>query len=135
MLMDTCCFATETSVAGHAWAACDQAVTRPLKAHATCSSPRPTVFQVDDDRSFLTAVARLLRASGFLVKTFRSAAELLDQPELDVPGCVLADLQMPDLNGLELQEVLGRAGCRMPVIFLSGHGDIPTTTRWRRNDE
>jgi FixJ family two-component response regulator len=87
---------------------------------------------VDDDASFLTAVARMLRASGFAVKTFVSAEEFLTRPELDVPGCVLVDLQMPGLNGLDLQEALAKEGHRLPVIFLTGHGDIPTTVQAMR---
>jgi FixJ family two-component response regulator len=87
---------------------------------------------VDDDASFLTAVARILRASGFVVKTFASAGEFLAQPEADVPGCVLVDLQMPGLSGLDLQEALAQAGHRLPVVFLSGHGDIPTTVQAMR---
>jgi FixJ family two-component response regulator len=87
---------------------------------------------VDDDASFLTAVARMLRASGFTVKTFGSAAEFLVRPELDVPGCVLVDLQMPGLSGLDFQEALAKEGHGLPVIFLSGHGDIPTTVQAMR---
>ena len=93
---------------------------------------KPIVRVVDDDASFLTAVARMLRASGFSVKTYASAVEFLDQPELDVPGCVLVDLQMPGLSGLDLQEALATAGHRLPVIFLSGRGDIPTTVEVMR---
>ena len=92
----------------------------------------PTIFIVDDDASFLKAVARMLRAARFVVKTFASAAEFLAQPELDVPGCVLVDLQMPGLSGRDLQEALAKAGHLMPVIFLSGHGDIPTTVQAMR---
>ena len=98
----------------------------------TCPSPLPLVRVVDDDASFLTAVARLLRASGFAVKTFASAAEFLARPEVDVPGCVLADLQMPGLSGLDLQEAMAKTGHAMPVIFLTGHGDIPTTVQAMR---
>lgn len=96
------------------------------------NDPAPTVRVVDDDASYLTAVARTLRASGFVVKTFGSAADFLAQPELDVPGCVLVDLQMPGLSGLDLQEALAAAGHLLPVIFLSGHGDIPTTVHVMR---
>jgi two-component system response regulator FixJ len=92
----------------------------------------PIVHVVDDDTSFLTAVARMLRASGFSVKTFGSSAQFLACRELDVHGCVLADLRMPGLNGLELQAALAKAGHRMPVIFLSGHGDIPATVQAMR---
>ena len=93
---------------------------------------KPIVRVVDDDASFLTAVARMLRASGFSVKTYASAVEFLAQPELDVPGCVLVDLQMPGLSGLDLQEALAKAGHMLPVIFLSGRGDIPTTVQVMR---
>src|SRR5258708_4756790 len=92
----------------------------------------PTVFIVDDDASCLTAVARLLRASGFVVKPFASATEFLAWPELGVPGCVLTDLQMPRVNGLALQEALAKAGHTMPVIFLSGRGDIASTVQAMR---
>jgi FixJ family two-component response regulator len=87
---------------------------------------------VDDDASFRTALARMLRASGFAVKTFASAEEFLSRPELDVPGCVLVDLQMPGLSGLDLQEALAKDGHGLPVVFLSGHGDIPTTVQAMR---
>ena len=96
------------------------------------SDVKPIVRVVDDDASFLTAVARMLRASGFAVKTYASAVEFLAQPELDVPGCVLVDLQMPGLSGLDLQEALAKAGHLLPIIFLSGRGDIPTTVQAMR---
>lgn len=96
------------------------------------TEPVSIVRIVDDDVSFLRAVARMLRASGFVVKTFASASEFLARPELDVPGCVLVDLQMPGLSGLDLQEALAKAGHMLPVIFLSGQGDIPTTVQVMR---
>ena len=96
------------------------------------TEPTPIVRIVDDDASFLKAIARLLRGAGFTVKPFVSAVEFLAQPELDVPGCVLVDLQMPGLSGLELQDVMARTGHRLPVIFLSGHGDVPSTVRAMR---
>ena len=96
------------------------------------TEPVSIVRIVDDDVSFLRAVARMLRASGFVVKTFASASEFLARPELDVPGCVLVDLQMPGLSGLDLQEALAKAGHMLPVIFLRGHGDIPTTVQVMR---
>ncbi|MGO8925298.1 MAG: response regulator transcription factor [Limisphaerales bacterium] len=99
---------------------------------STNPSPLPLIRVVDDDASFLTAVARMLRAAGFAVKTFASAAEFLAQPEPDVPGCVLADLQMPGLSGLDLQNALAQAGHGLPVVFLSGHGDIPATVQAMR---
>jgi FixJ family two-component response regulator len=97
------------------------------------SEPAPLVRIVDDDTSFLTAVARLLRASGFAVKTFASAAEFLARLEPEVPGCVLVDLQMPGSSGLEVQDALAKEGHTLPVIFLTGHGDIPTTVQAMRH--
>ena len=99
------------------------------------NAPVPVVRVVDDDASFLTAVARLLRASGLAARTFASVADFLAGAELDMPGCVLVDLQMPGLSGLDLQEALAKAGHRLPVIFLSGHADIPTTVKAMRRGE
>ena len=96
------------------------------------TEPSPVIRIVDDDASFRTAIARTLAASGFVVKTFSSAMEFLLQPELDAPGCVLVDLRMPGMNGLDLQEALAKTGPRLPVVFLSGYGDIPTTVKVMR---
>ena len=87
----------------------------------------PTVHIVDDDPSFLTATSRLLRASGFAVKTFSSASEFLAQLDTDAPGCVVADLQMPGMNGLDLQSALARSRNPVPILFLTGQGDIPSS--------
>jgi len=92
----------------------------------------PLVRIVDDDVSFLKAIARLLRGAGFHVKTFASATDFMADMEPDVPGCVLVDLQMPGLSGLELQDALAKAGHPLPVIFLSGHGDVSTTVHAMR---
>ena len=96
------------------------------------SATEPTVQIVDDDRSFLVATSRLLRASGFAVKTFSSAADFLAQHGTDAPGCVLADLQMPGMNGLDLQSALARSPNPLPILFLTGHGDIPSSVRAMR---
>lgn len=95
------------------------------------SESTPVVYVVDDDASFLTAVSRLLRSAGYAVRTFSKAEEFLSELA-DTPGCVIADLQMPGLSGLELQEALARTGRALPVIFLTGHGDIPTTVHAMR---
>ena len=97
------------------------------------SVPEPTIQIVDDDESFLAAISRLLRASGFAVKLFRRAS-LLAACDADAPGCVLADLQMPGMNGLDLQAALARTRNPLPILFLTGHGDIPSSVRcdaWR----
>jgi FixJ family two-component response regulator len=95
------------------------------------SDATPVVHVVDDDASFLVALARLLRAVGYSVRTFASAAEFLAQRG-DTAGCVIADLQMPGMDGLDLQQALLREGSGLPVIFLTGEGDIPTTVRAMR---
>jgi two-component system, LuxR family, response regulator FixJ len=92
----------------------------------------PVVHVVDDDASFLTAVGRLLQATGRTVRTFASAADLLAQLG-DTPGCVIADLRMPGMDGLDLQQALLRQANALPVIFLTGEGDIPTTVRAMRH--
>ena len=91
------------------------------------SLQQPAVFVVDDDASFLTAVTRLLRAGGYVVKTFISAKEFVKNPPLDSPGCLIADLHMPEMTGMDLQEALAKTGVLLPMIFLTGHGDIPTS--------
>lgn len=96
------------------------------------SGTKPTVHIVDDDISFLAAISRLLRASGFAVKTFSSAGDFLAQRDAEAPGCVLADLQMPGMNGLDLQSALAQTSNPLPILFLTGHGDIPSTVRAMR---
>ena len=92
-----------------------------------------TVFLVDDDESFLTSVARLLRASGMLVKPFSSAADFLAQRPPEAAGCVVADLQMPGMNGIELQEALAKSDNPLPIVFLTGQGHIPTSVKAMRH--
>ena len=87
---------------------------------------------MDDDVSFLSSVSRLLRAAGYSVQAFDSAKKFLEQLAPGMSGCVLADLQMPGLNGLELQEALAKSSNPLPVVFLSAQGDIPTTVQAMR---
>ena len=84
-----------------------------------------TVFVVDDDASVRRGLTRLLRAMGLDVEAFDSADSFLARAPLDGPGCVLLDVQMPGMDGLELQERMARAGILLPVVFLTGKGDIP----------
>ncbi len=90
------------------------------------------VHIVDDDASFLAAISRLLRASGFEVRTFSSAADFLEQREDGAPGCVVADLQMPGMSGFDLQSVLAQTSNPLPILFLTGHGDVPSSVRAMR---
>jgi len=93
----------------------------------------PIVHVVDDDASFLTAVSRLLRANGFSVKTYSSAQNFLAHRDPDAPGCVLADLRMPEMNGLDLQAALAQTSNPLPILFLTGHGDIPSSVQAMRD--
>jgi FixJ family two-component response regulator len=92
-----------------------------------------TVFIVDDDTSFLRSVSRLLTAVGYSVEAYGSAMDFFARPAPDRPGCVIADLQMPGINGLQLQEQLHRTQNPLPVVFLTGQGDIPTTVSAMRS--
>ena len=92
----------------------------------------PIVYVVDDDESFLTATTRMLRVSGFAVKSFLSANEFLAQCDSDAQGCVVADLRMPGLNGLDLQSALAATRNPLPLVFLTGDGDIASTVRAMR---
>ena len=93
------------------------------------NAPAPTVFIVDDDPSVLKALARLLRSAGLNATTFASPQEFLDYFDQTAPGCLVLDVAMPRINGLELQQMLAAQGCELPVIFLTGHGDIPMSVR------
>jgi FixJ family two-component response regulator len=88
-----------------------------------------TVFVVDDDPSVLRGLERLLRAAEYAVETFASARAFLESAPVDRPGCVVVDLRMPELSGLDLQEELSRRGFPLPLIFLTGHGDVPSSVR------
>lgn len=86
-----------------------------------------TVFIVDDDASFRRSVSGLLRATGYTVQTFESAQEFLNGLHPDMTGCVLAELHIQGIDGLELQKTLKLSANPLPVIFLTAHGDIQTT--------
>jgi two-component system response regulator FixJ len=91
------------------------------------SSVKPKVYVVDDDASFLKAVSRLLRASGFDVVVFHSVSDFLSEVTDDQHGCIVTDLQMPDIDGLTFQKALIEAKISLPVIFLTAFGDIPSS--------
>lgn len=89
----------------------------------------PIVFVVDDDLSVRRSTERLIRSVGLRVQTFASASEFLAQPHTNGPACLLLDVQMPGLSGMDLQSELGNSGVNVPIIFMTGHGDIPMTVR------
>lgn len=93
------------------------------------SDGTPTVFVVDDDPSVLKGVKRLLRSAGFTAEVFASPQDFLERHDRDAPGCVILDLAMPGIDGLRVQQTLKDQGSVLPIIFLTGHGDITTSVR------
>ncbi len=94
------------------------------------SGPRaPTVFLVDDDQPVLKAQARLLREHGFQTALFESAEDFLAQRDASAPGCLLLDINLPGLDGLALQRRLAEVGQSLPIVFLTGNGDIPKSVQ------
>ena len=91
--------------------------------------PAQTVFVVDDDPSVLTALARLLRHAGWNVETYESAESFLSRPDTRRPGCVVLDVSLPGLDGLELQRRQSESGQALPIVFLTGRGDIPMSVQ------
>ena len=87
------------------------------------------IFVVDDDASVRRSLSLLLKSAGYEVKTFASAEEFLGQAPLGGIGCIILDVRMKGMTGLELQERLGRHDCHMPIIFMTGHGDIPMSVQ------
>jgi FixJ family two-component response regulator len=89
----------------------------------------PTVFIVDDDPAVLKSLSRLLRSADLAVAAFSSPRDFLARHDPDLPGCLVLDVAMPGLNGLELQQALVARGHELAIIFLTGHGDIPMSVR------
>jgi len=89
----------------------------------------PIIYLVDDDRSFLRALSRRLQAAGYQVEAFGSAEQFLGRRSSEAPGCAVLDLQIPGPGGLGLQQALAQAEEPLPVIFLTGHGDVPSSVR------
>ena len=90
------------------------------------NSVLPTVFVVDDDVSVLKGLGRLIAGAGLNVATFNSPQQFLDRHDPDAPGCLVLDVEMPGFTGIELQRALADRGSILPIIFLTGHGDVPT---------
>jgi FixJ family two-component response regulator len=89
----------------------------------------PEVFVVDDDVALCVAVSRLLRATGFRAQTFGAATELLESGRLAEADCLVLDVHLPDLDGLELQRRLSERGIDLPIVFITGRGDVPMSVR------
>jgi len=96
---------------------------------APLSPTAPVVFVVDDDISVRESLELMLRYAGWRVVTFSSAQEFLAHPRVHLPSCLILDVHLPDLNGLDLQNRIGAHSAEMPIIFITGYGDVPMTVR------
>jgi FixJ family two-component response regulator len=90
---------------------------------------RPVVFLLDDEAPIVTALGRVLRAAGFLVRPFTNVAEFLAAHEPETPGCLVTDLRMPGMTGLEVQHALSAGDYTRPIVFVTGHADIRSTVQ------
>jgi FixJ family two-component response regulator len=93
------------------------------------SETDPIVIIIDDDPSFRRSTERLIRSAGFNVQAFGAATEFLRGRRPDAPACLVLDVRLPTLSGLDLQRELARAGVEIPIIFITGHGDIPMSVQ------
>ena len=105
------------------------APSAPGQSKLSSKASAPVVFVVDDDISVRESVELLIRTEGWRAETFASAQEFLDRPRVLSPSCLVLDVSLPGLNGLDLQERVARERTDMPIIFITGHGDVPMTVR------
>jgi FixJ family two-component response regulator len=98
-------------------------------AAAPKSQQKPIVFVVDDDVSVRESLELLIKFAGWQPETFASAGEFLEHPRTTIPNCLVLDISLPDLNGLELQKLIASERTDMPIIFITGHGDVPMTVQ------
>ena len=96
---------------------------------ASKSQPQAIVFVVDDDVSVRESVELLIKFAGWQPETFASAKDFLARPRISTPCCLVLDVSLPDLNGLELQKLIASERTDMPIIFITGHGDVPMTVQ------
>jgi two-component system, LuxR family, response regulator FixJ len=97
--------------------------------NSTSQALEPRVILVDDDAAALKSLRWLLESAHLRVEDYCSAEELLEAYDPDIPGCLVLDYRMPGMSGLELQETLRKRGCKHPIIFVTGYGDVPTCSR------
>jgi len=90
---------------------------------------KPLIYVIDDNVSICRALALLLKAHGFKVETFTRARAFLEYKHPKLPSCLILDIQLPDINGLTLQDTMARQGIAIPIIFITGHGDIPMSVK------
>jgi FixJ family two-component response regulator len=102
---------------------------RPKSTHGPTSARDPIVFVVEDDVSICRALSNLFQSVGLQVEVFGSASEMLQGKLPDVASCLVLDVRLPGLSGLDFQTELAKANVHIPIIFMTGHGDIPMTVR------
>ncbi len=102
---------------------------RQSAAAPTPTEVTPVVFVVDDDEELRLALDNLFRSVGLQARLFGSAAEFLKAAAVDAPGCLVLDIRLPGVSGLEFQGQLARMGIALPIIFMTGHGDVPMSVR------
>jgi FixJ family two-component response regulator len=102
---------------------------RPKSSHEPASAKEPIVFVIDDDASMRRALTNLFQSVGLEVEVFGSAPEMLHSKLPEVASCLVLDIRLPGLSGLDFQAELARANIHIPIIFMTGHGDIPMTVR------
>jgi FixJ family two-component response regulator len=101
----------------------------PKSSHEPANAREPIVFVIDDDASMRRALTNLLQSVGLEVQTFGSAPEMLQSKLPDVASCLVLDIRLPGVSGLDFQTDLAKANIHIPIIFMTGHGDIPMTVR------
>jgi FixJ family two-component response regulator len=104
-------------------------VSQPQGQPAVAAAAEPVVFVVDDDRGIREAIKSLIASVGLRVDTFSTAQEFLAAPRPDAPACLILDVRLPGLSGLDLQRELTRAGTPIPIVFITGHGDVPMSVQ------
>jgi FixJ family two-component response regulator len=102
---------------------------RPQSSHEPADAREPIVFVIDDDASVRRALTNLFQSVGLEVVAFGSAPEVLQSKLPDVPSCLVLDIRLPGVSGLDFQTDLAKANIHIPIIFMTGHGDIPMTVR------
>jgi FixJ family two-component response regulator len=102
---------------------------RPKSPHESASAREPIVFVIDDDESMRRALTNLFQSVGLKVEVYSSASEMLLGKLPDVASCLVLDIRLPGLSGLDFQTELAKANIHIPIIFMTGHGDIPMTVR------
>ena len=102
---------------------------RPTSPRNLANAEEPIVFVIDDDAPVREALGNLFRSVGLRVEVFGSASEFLQSKLPGVPGCLILDIRLPRLSGLDFQTELAKAGIHIPIIFMTGHGDIPMSVR------